>query len=149
MSGGKPIPSQHPPHRSPSLSLSLSGGGIVNQIKILSCTNDILPKHWNNKGWENHDLILYTWSCRENSPRCLLRSYISISCTKCWNNCMCGSLRICVLIGQHDLHTISTSETGPKLVTKMSVLTSVTGPAAQAEVAALIQMKTSTFVQKC
>ena len=26
------------------------------------------------------------------------------------------------------LHTISTSETGPKLVTKMSVLTSVTGP---------------------
>jgi hypothetical protein len=25
-------------------------------------------------------------------------------------------------------HTISTSDTGPKLVTKMSVLTSVTGP---------------------
>lgn len=71
-------------------SLCLSGGGIVNQIKILSCTNDILPKRWNNKGWENHDLILYTWSCRENSACCLLRSYMSISCINtCWNNCMC------------------------------------------------------------
>lgn len=29
------------------------------------------------------------------------------------------------------LRTISTSETGPKLVTKMSVLTSVTGPIAK------------------
>lgn len=46
----EPILSQHQPH----LSLSLSG--IVSQIKILSSTNDILPKWWNNEGWESRDL---------------------------------------------------------------------------------------------
>lgn len=41
---------------SPSLSLTVVVGGIVNQIKILSCTNDILPKCWNKEDWENRDL---------------------------------------------------------------------------------------------
>lgn len=69
MSGGKPIPSQHPRH----LSLSLSGGGIVNQIKILSCTNDILPKCWNNEGWAGTLTWCYTHRVTgKKTPRILL-----------------------------------------------------------------------------
>lgn len=50
----QPIPCQEEqtyPISASTTSLWLSGGGIVNQIKILSCTNDILPDAGIMKAW--------------------------------------------------------------------------------------------------
>lgn len=140
-SGDKPIPSQH---LSISPSLSLCWGGIVNQIKILSCTNDILHKCWNNEGerepWKEPRLRAAGTIIQKQTktPYPLLSAQIDVVlCRVLKHECMSGSQWVSLSIlcecerGQYGLHTISTSETGPKLVTKMSVLTSVTGPMAQ------------------